>query len=60
MKQYITETFVLNPPKFELSNINKYKNEVLYIKKDNNNYIPVLFIQDLEQCVRSFRYYKKC
>ena len=50
MKQYVTETFVLNPPKFELSQIDKYKNEIIYIEKDRNNYIPCLFIQDLEQC----------
>ena len=50
MRKYVTETFVLNPPKFELSNIDKFNNEIIYIKKDNNKYIPCLFIQDFEQC----------
>ena len=50
MKKYVTETFVLNPPKFEFSNIDKFKNEIIYIKKDKENYIPCLFIQELNQC----------
>ena len=33
MKKYVTETFVLNPPKFEFSNIDKFKNEIIYIKE---------------------------
>ena len=50
MKKYVTEAFVLNPPKFEFSNIDKFKNEIIYIKKDKENYIPCLFIQELNQC----------
>ncbi len=50
MKKYVTETFVLNPPTFQFSNIDKFKNEIIYIKKDKENYIPCLFIQELNQC----------
>ena len=50
MKKYVTETFVLNSPTFQFSNIDKFKNEIIYIKKDKENYIPCLFIQEFNQC----------
>ena len=33
MKQYVTETFVLNPPYFNISDLDKFNNEIIYIKK---------------------------
>ena len=50
LKQYITETFVLNPPKCNYLNIDSYGNELIYIYKDQFNAIPCLFIQDTNQC----------
>ena len=50
MKKYVTETFVLNPPKFNFSDLDKFTNEIIYINKNNYDYIPCLFIQDLDQC----------
>ena len=49
-KQYITNTFVLNPPKCDYSKIESFKNEIIYITKNQDNAIPCLFIQDLDQC----------
>lgn len=49
MQNYVTETFVLNPPKFDFSKINEFKNEIIYVKKNENDYIPCLFIQDINQ-----------
>ena len=50
MKQYVTETFVLNPPYFNFSDLDKFKNEIIYIRKNKDEYIPCLFIQDFNQC----------
>ena len=36
MKQYVTETFVLNPPKFDFSEFEKFTNEIIYIKKNTD------------------------
>ena len=49
-KQYITDTFVLNPPKCNYLNIDSLGNELIYIYKDQFNAIPCLFIQDTNQC----------
>ena len=43
MKKYVTETFVLNPPTFQFSNIDKFKNEIIYIKKDKENYHEIYY-----------------
>lgn len=50
MQKYITDTFVLNPPKFNFSKLDDFKNEVIYIKKNEQEYIPCLFIQDINRC----------
>ena len=50
MQKYITDTFVLNPPKFNFTNLDDFKNEVIYIKRDEKDYIPCLFIQDINRC----------
>lgn len=50
MQKYITETFVLNPPKFNFTNLDDFKNEIIYIKRDEKDYIPCLFIQDINRC----------
>lgn len=50
IKQYITNTFVLKPPKCDYSKIESFKNEIIYIYKNQDNAIPCLFIQDLDQC----------
>ena len=50
MKQYVTETFVLNPPKFNFCEFDKFKNEIIFIKRNTDEYIPCLFIQDFNQC----------
>ena len=50
MQKYVTETFVFNPPKFDFSKIDEFKNEIIYIKKNENESIPCLFIQDINQC----------
>ena len=47
MQKYITDTFVLNPPKFNYTNLDDFKNEIIYIKRDERDYFPCLFIQDI-------------
>ena len=50
MRKYVTESYVLDPPKFNFADFEKFKNEIIYIKKNEHDFIPCLFIQDFNQC----------
>ena len=48
VKKYVTKNFIFNEPEFDLSNIYKYKKQLIFIdkemdKNDKDNYIPCLF-----------------
>ena len=51
MKKFFTNYFFFNPPKFDFSKIDDFKNETIYIKRaQKDEYIPCLFIQDINRC----------
>ena len=51
MQKFFTNYFFFNPPKFDFSKIDDFKNETIYIKRaQKDEYIPCLFIQDINRC----------
>lgn len=57
----ITNKIVFNPPSFDFSRINSFKDQIIYIPKINNNdslvYIPCLFVVEYDCCSNFLIYF---
>ena len=46
IQKKITENYILNVPKFDIKKVLNYKKKLIFVERDNKNYIPCLFLRN--------------
>ena len=54
----ISDSLIYSPPNFDFSKLNSYKKQIIYIQKKNEeNYIPCLFVIEYNCCSNFLLYF---